>query len=56
MSEECVNLTEDSNRPTAYVGAHTPLWLYRLLTEEAERARVERSQVLYWAVDERYGE
>ena len=56
MSEECVNPVEDSDSPTAYVGAHTPLWLYRLLTEQAERAKVSRSQVLCWALDEQYRE
>jgi hypothetical protein len=46
MSEERFNPAEDPNRPTAYVGAHIPLRLYCLLTEEGERARVFRSQVL----------
>ena len=45
MSEACVNPAEDPDCPTAYVGAHIPLRLYRLLAEEGERARVSRSQV-----------
>ena len=44
----------DPHSPRVYVGAHVPLGLYTLLVEEAERAMVTRSDVIRWALAERY--
>ena len=54
MPEDFFNPAEDSNGPKVYVGAHVPLKLYVLLTEEAERAMATRSDVIRWALAERY--
>ena len=56
MSEPFFDQAEDAARPTVYVGAHIPLELYHLVAEEAELAMVSRSEVLRWALAERYGE
>lgn len=54
MPEDFFNPAEDSNGPKVYVGAHVPLKLYVLLTEEAERTMATRSDVIRWALAERY--
>jgi hypothetical protein len=54
MPEDFFNPAEDSNGPKVYVGAHVPLKLYVLLTEEAERTKATRSDVIRWALAERY--
>ena len=46
--------TADPHSPRVYVGAHVPLCLYTLLVEEAERTMVTRSDVIRWALAERY--
>ena len=46
--------TVDPHSPRVYVGAHVPLCLYTLLVEEAERTMVTRSDVIRWALAERY--
>ena len=56
MSEPFSSQPEDAATPTVYVGAHIPLRLYRLMTEEAEAAMVSRSEVFRRALAERYGE
>ena len=56
MSEPLFSQTEDADRTSVYVGAHIPLRLYRLVTEEADLATVSRSEVLRWALAERYGQ
>ena len=56
MSEPFSSQAEDATTPTVYVGAHIPLRLYCLLTEEAEGAMVSRSEVLRRALADRYGE
>ena len=48
--------TEDETTPTVYVGAHIPLSLFHLMTEEAEGALVSRSEVLRRALADRSGE
>ena len=40
--------------PKVYVGAHIPLSLYQSLVREAQQARVTRSDVLRWALADRY--
>ena len=54
MPEDFFNPAEDSNGPKVYVGAHVPLKLYVLLTEEAERTMATRSDVIRWALADRY--
>ena len=54
MPEDFFDPAEDSNGPKVYVGAHVPLKLYTLLVEEAERAMATRSDVIRWALAERY--
>jgi hypothetical protein len=54
MSEPFSSQTKDGATPTVYVGAHIPLDLYRLMTEEAEVAIVSRSEVFRRALAERY--
>lgn len=54
MPEDFFDPAEDSNGPKVYVGAHVPLKLYTLLAEEAERAMATRSDVIRWALAERY--
>ena len=48
--------TGNTSTPTVYVGAHNPLSLFRLMTEEAEGAMVSRSEVFRRALADRYGE
>ena len=55
MSEPFSRQAEDGPTPTVYVGAHIPLELYRLMTEEAEVAMVSRSEVFRRALADRYG-
>ena len=54
MSEDFFNPAEDFNGPKVYVGAHVPIKLYSLLVEEAERAMATRSDVIRWALADRY--
>ena len=56
MDEPFSSQTEDGTTPTMYVGAHIPLSLFRLMTEEAGGAMVSRSEVLRRALADRYGE
>lgn len=53
MAED-LKSTADPHSPRVYVGAHVPLCLYTLLVEEAEQAMVTRSDVIRWALAERY--
>ena len=54
MPEDVFDPAADSNGPKVYVGAHVPLKLYTLLVEEAERVMATRSDVIRWALAERY--
>ena len=56
MSERTIEPSHDANDKRVYVGALIPLRHYTLLVEEAERAKVSRSDVLRWVLTERYGE
>ena len=57
MSERTIQPIQELRTTTrSYVGALIPLRLYHLLVEEAERAKVSRSEVLRRALAERYGE
>ena len=54
MPEDFFDPAADSNGPKVYVGAHIPLKLYTLLVGEAERAMTTRSDVIRWALADRY--
>jgi hypothetical protein len=54
MAEDLFSPSAESHSPRVYVGAHVPLMLYTLLVEEAERAMVTRSDVIRWALADRY--
>jgi hypothetical protein len=56
MSKRFSSKAEDAATPAVDVGAHIPLRLCHLMTEEAEVAMVSRSEVLRRALAERYGE
>ncbi|MGD2206977.1 MAG: hypothetical protein PVH17_09380 [Anaerolineae bacterium] len=48
--------TRDSNGPSVYVGALVPQRLEELLQREAAQRMVPRSQIVRWALAERYME
>jgi len=56
MSERTIDPSTGVNDKSVYVGALIPLRHYALLIEEADQANVSRSDVLRWALTERYGE
>jgi len=55
MGERVIEPSQVANDKKVYVGALIPVRHYTLLVEEAEQANVSRSEVLRWALDERYG-
>jgi hypothetical protein len=56
MSERTIDPSTGANDKRVYVGALIPMRHYALLVEEADQANVSRSDVLRWALTERYGE
>ena len=56
MSERVIDPSRSANDKRVYVGALIAVRHYTLLVEEAEQANVSRSEVLRWALAERYGE
>ena len=56
MSEQVIDPSRSANDKRVYVGALIAMRHYTLLVEEAEQANVSRSEVLRWALAERYGE
>jgi len=44
----------DGNGPTMYVGVNLPRRLFELLEQEAQQTMVSRSDVLRWALADRY--
>ena len=56
MSERSIGPSQSANDKRVYVGALIPMKHYTLLVEEADQANVSRSEVLRWALAERYGE
>lgn len=54
MEQPATNPGNRLDGPKVYVGAHIPLSLYQSLVEEAQQAMVTRSDVLRWALAERY--
>jgi hypothetical protein len=55
MSERTTGPSQDANDKRVYVGALIQMKHYTLLVEEADQANVSRSEVLRWALTERYG-
>ncbi len=53
VDKPAINAAEDSTL-TVFVGAHIPLRLYHLLVEEAEGARVSRSEIIRQTLADRY--
>lgn len=43
-----------ANGPTVYVGVNLPHYLFQKLEQEAQRLMVSRSDVLRWALADRY--
>jgi hypothetical protein len=56
MSERTIGPSQGANDKRVYVGALIPMKHYTLLVEEADQANVSRSEVLRWALAERYEE
>ncbi len=56
MRERTIDPSKDANDTRVYKGALIPMRHYTLLVEEAEQSNVSRSDVLRWALAERYGE
>lgn len=56
MNENFDNPVQDADSPKVYVGAYVPLEHFHRLVEEAEQAKVSQSEVIRWALAERYGE
>jgi hypothetical protein len=56
MSERTIGPSQGANDKRVYVGVLIPVKHYTLLVEEADQANVSRSEVLRWALAERYGE
>lgn len=54
MEQPTTNPGNGLDGPKVYVGAHIPLSLYQSLVQEAQQAMVTRSDVLRWALAERY--
>ncbi len=54
MEQPATNPGNGLDGPRVYVGAHIPLSLYQSLVQEAQQAMVTRSDVLRWALAERY--
>ncbi|HSJ54421.1 MAG TPA: hypothetical protein VLC52_11830 [Anaerolineae bacterium] len=54
MEQPTTNPGNRLDGPKVYVGAHIPLSLYQSLVQEAQQAMVTRSDVLRWALAERY--
>ena len=54
MSKQFTKPAGDSGNHKVYVGALVPLRLYTLLLEEAEQTSVSRSEVIRWALADRY--
>lgn len=54
MEQPATNPGNSLDGPKVYVGAHIPLSLYQSLVQEAAQAMVTRSDVLRWALAERY--
>jgi len=54
--ERVIDPSRSANDKRVYVGALIAVRHYTLLVEEAEQANVSRSDVLRWALTERYGD
>ena len=54
MTDQFFDPSQDADGPKIYVGAHIPLKLYNFIVAEAARAMVTRSDVLRWALADRY--
>lgn len=54
MGQPATNPENGLDGPKVYVGAHIPLSLYQSLVREAKQAMVTRSDVLRWALADRY--
>ena len=54
MEQPTTNPGNGLDGPKVYVGTHIPLSLYQSLVQEAAQDMVTRSDVLRWALAERY--
>ena len=54
MPDDRFDPAKDGYGPTVYVGANIPHKLNQLLQDEAQREMVTRSDVIRWALAERY--
>jgi hypothetical protein len=54
MTDQFFDPTQDGNGPTMYVGVNLPRRLFDLLEQEAQQTMVSRSDVLRWALADRY--
>lgn len=53
-SDQFFEPSTDGNGPTIYVGVNLPHKLFQLLDQEAQQTMVSRSDVLRWALADRY--
>lgn len=53
-SDHFFDPSTDGNGPTMYVGVNLPRRLFELLEQEAQQTMVSRSDVLRWALADRY--